>query len=221
MSTRKTFIVFSAIVVVLLLSSGGVYRKTASYFHALSEIKAYPAIPFEEFPMHFGPWQGYPLTISETVLKVAANDDYLSRVYVDQNRRLQASVYVAYTAEPRRMLGHRPRVCYTGGGWIHDGTQEDTIVTTGQREIPVLIHQFHRPGLDYQQVTVVNYYVVNGTVTSDHTSFSGLRFRRPKVTNGRAAYVAQVQISSSSETAAKILAQELSDEFFRYLPEAP
>ncbi len=221
MRTRQRFIVYSAMTVVLLLSSGWVYRQTASYFHALSEIKVYPAIPFDEFPMHFGDWQGYPLTISETVLKVASNDDYLSRVYVDPKRRLQGSVYVAYTAEPRRMLGHRPRVCYTGGGWTHDGTREDTILTVGQKEIPVLIHQFHRPGLDYQQVTVVNYYVLNGTVTSDHTSFSGLRFRRPKVTNGRAEYVAQVQISSSSETAAIILAQELSDEFFHYLPEAP
>lgn len=211
----------SVITAVFFLSSGWLYQKSASYLNVLSKIKVQPAIPFNQFPMQIGPWQGTPVSISETVLKVAANDDYLVRAYADRDRHLHATVYMAYTAEPRRMLGHRPRVCYVGGGWIHDGTQDDRITTLGQKEIPISIHRFHRPGLDYQEVTVVNYYVVNGTVTSDHKSFSGLRFRRPKVTNGRAEYVAQVQISSNSEMAARTLAQELSDEFFRYLPETP
>ena len=221
MNKQKKFYLLSVVAIVFILASGWVYQKTASYFEDLSDVQVYPEIPFSQFPMEIGPWKGKPVEISETVLKVAANDDYLSRLYVDADRRFHASVYVAYTAEPRRMLGHRPQRCYVGSGWAHDETRSSEITATSQRKIPVLVHRFHWPGLDYREVTVINYYVVNGVLTSDHRSFSGLRYRRPKITDGRAEYVAQVQVSSTSEAAAKALAQDLSDEILRYLPKAP
>ncbi len=221
MRRKHIFLLFSVITGVFFLFSWWAYQQTATYLNRLSDIIVEPAIPFSQFPMQMGPWQGTNVSISETVLKVAANDDYLSRTYVDRDRRLRATAYVAYTAEPRRMLGHRPRRCYTGSGWAHDETISDQFTTSGGQAIPILLHRFHWPGLDYQEVTVVNYYVVNGELTSDHRTFSGLRFRRPKVVEGRTDYVAQIQISSTSEAAAKMLAQELSDEILRHLPKAP
>ncbi|MHC4551319.1 MAG: exosortase C-terminal domain/associated protein EpsI [Planctomycetota bacterium] len=221
MNKQKKFYLLSIVAIVLILASGWVYQKLDLHIDKLSNVKVYPEIPFTQFPMEFGPWKGKHVEISETVLQVAHNDDYLSRLYVDADRRFHASVYVAYTAEPRRMLGHRPRRCYTGSGWSHQETRSDQITTAGGRDIPVLVHRFHWPGMDYQEIAVVNFYVVNGALTSDHRSFSGLRFRRPKITDGRAEYVAQVQVSSVSEAAAKALAQELSDEILRHLPKAP
>jgi len=202
--------------VLFFLGSGVLYRLFAERLNALSLVSVLPAIPLQDFPYQIGPWEGVDVPISETVLKVAANDDYVSRLYVDRNRNMKASLYVAYTAEPRRMLGHRPMVCYVASGWIHDGTQQDQIETLAGQEIPFLVHQFHKPGLAYQDAVVVNYYVVNGTLTADHKSFSGIRWRRPKITNGRPDYVAQIQTMSDSEQASRSLAIELSDYLLRH-----
>lgn len=198
------------------LGSGVLYHFFAERLDALNSISVSPAIPLQDFPYQIGPWEGVDVPISETVLKVAANDDHISRLYVDRNRNMKATLYVAYTAEPRRMLGHRPMVCYVASGWIHDGTQQDQIETPTDQEIPCLVHRFHKPGLTYQDAVVVNYYVVNGALTSDHKSFSGIRWRRPKITNGRPDYVAQVQTISDSEQASRSLAIELSDHLLRH-----
>jgi hypothetical protein len=180
-----------------------------------------PNMPLQQFPYQVGSWQGVDRPISETVLKVAANDDYLSRVYTDRTRHLKAALYVAYTAEPRRMLGHRPRTCYVGSGWIHDSTEEQVFETTGGERILCLIHRFHKTGLDYQNVFVLNFYIVNGMLTSDHKQFSGLRWRRPKMSDGRLNYVAQVQINSVSEAAVKNLAREFTEDILRHFPMNP
>ena len=87
------------------------------------------------------------MPISETVLKVAGNDDYLSRFYVNPKVQAGATLYVGYTAEPRRMLGHRPQVCYVGSGWVHDYTNQEVIRTAKGKEQDCLIHRFYKPGL--------------------------------------------------------------------------
>ena len=105
--------VFSCCLVVLVIAaSGTVYRVWAQKLDALSKVKVLPSIPFDQFPMDIDGWSGEDMPISETVLKVAANDDYVHRFYVQKKKRLSGSLYVAYTAEPRRMLGHRPQKCY-------------------------------------------------------------------------------------------------------------
>lgn len=211
MNTRKQIVLLAVTVIFFLLCSGWFYRQSAIHLNALSQVKIMPNMPLSRFPYQLGPWQGTDQPISETVLKVAANDDYLSRVYSDTSRHLYASLYVAYTAEPRRMLGHRPRVCYVGSGWTHGSTEEQVFETAEGTKIPCLIHQFYKTGLDYRGIFVLNFYVVNGELTADHKQFSGLRWRRPKLTDGLADYVAQVQISSVSEAAVKALARDLSD----------
>jgi EpsI family protein len=201
---------------IFFLGSGVLYRLFAQRLDALSLVRFLPAIPLQDFPYKIGPWEGVDVPISDTVLKVAANDDYVSRLYVDKNRNMTVSLYVAYTAEPRRMMGHRPTVCYVASGWIHDGSEQTAIETLAGTEIPCMIHRFHRPGLAYQDAAVVNYYVVNGVLTSDHKSFSGIRWRRPKITNGRPDYVAQIQMVSGSEQASRTLAADISDQLLRH-----
>lgn len=207
--------------ILVLLGSRTIYRFWAAHLYAQSSREILPAIPLRTFPYSIGPWDGVDVPISETVLKVAANDDYLSRSYTDPVRHLQSTLYVAYTAEPRRMLGHRPRVCYVGSGWVHDNTQEQILQVSGGRKIPCLVHRFHKTGLAYQEIVVWNYYVVNGDITSDYTQFTGLRWRRPKMNDGRVDYVAQVQISSASEVAAEKLMQDLTEAILRHFLEKP
>ena len=213
---RLSLIGFTALIVVI--GMGGYYRYAAEKLDAISQIPLLPLIPLENFPMVLDQWQGREIPISETVLRVAGNDDYLSRFYLNSTANIGASLYVGYTAEPRRMLGHRPEVCYIGSGWIHDYTQPDRIYTKSGRPLSCLIHRFFKTGLASEEVFVLNYYVVNGELTVDHKMFEGLRWRRPKQAEGRLKYVAQIQISSSSEQAVRLLAREIADPIMEYMP---
>lgn len=218
---KNRWIAAATTAIAILGASGYLYRCAEVRLAAYSSKKILPVIPLSQFPYVIGDWQGADVPISETVLKVAANDDYLSRSYVDSVRHLQATLYVAYTSEPRRMLGHHPLSCYVGNGWVHDGTQEQILDFGKGRKIPCLVHRFHKGGLDYQDIVVLNYYIINGDVTSDHRQFSGLRWRRPRVSQGRVDYVAQVQISSVSPAALENIAPELTDRILHHFPESP
>ena len=214
-------VIVAFIAILTLLGSRYLYRFLGDFLKAQSSHRILPVIPLSQFPYYVGPWEGVDVPISGTVLKVAANDDYLSRSYVDPVKHLQCTIYVAYTSEPRRMLGHRPRACYVGSGWVHDRTEERILGMSNGREVPCLVHRFHKGGLDYQDVVVLNYYIINGSITSDHKQFSGLRWRRPRMSQRRVDYVAQVQISSVSEAAIESMARDLTEEILRYFPETP
>jgi EpsI family protein len=210
---RSLYAAALAAALLLLLSDRG-YQVLEQRFSAFAGMQVMPKIPFEYFPRSIGGWEGQDVPISETVLKIAANDDYVCRRYYHAEKQLSASLYIAYTGQPQRMLGHRPQVCYVGSGWTHDGSRQEGLTTPEGRELDVLVHRFSKKGLAEQHIWVLNYYVVNGLVTSDHGAFSGLKWRRPQVRNGRAGYVAQVQISSTSEQAASAL----SDQILFHLP---
>jgi len=216
MKMRWIIAVFLAIII--LFASKVLYSFFEASLQKQSSQKILPTVFLGDFPYVIGPWEGVDVPISETVLKVAANDDYLSRSYVDPVRYLQVTVYVSYTTEPRRMLGHRPRVCYVGSGWIHDSTTEHTFELSDGLEVPCLIHRFHKGGLDYQDIAVLNYYIVNGSLTSDYKDFSGLRWRRPRANRGPVDYVSQVQISSVSEVALESAVQDFTQDILRYFP---
>jgi EpsI family protein len=69
------------------------------------------------FPMIFGSWSGRDLPIDADILKVAAVDDYLSRVYVSPQGR-SVHVYVGYYKSQRTgQLIHSPKNCLPGSGW--------------------------------------------------------------------------------------------------------
>jgi hypothetical protein len=202
----------------VLTGAGWYYGVLAEKYEAVSMLPLLPSSPLDNFPLILGGWHGRNVPISETVLKVAGNDDYLSRFYVNAQAQAGATLYVGYTAEPRRMLGHRPEVCYVGSGWILDYTKPEIVRTAKGNHSECLIHRFYRPGLAYEEVFVLNYYVLNGAITTDHKSFDGLRWRRPKQAGGRLEYVAQIQISSSSEQAVRLLAQQIADPIMDYMP---
>lgn len=214
----RRFYVFGILGVLIMGAAGGYYQYAAEKLDAISKIPLLPAIPLGTFPLILGDWNGREVPISETVLKVAGNDDHLSRFYVNSKVQAGATLYVGFTAEPRRMLGHRPDVCYVGSGWVLDETQKEVIRTADGNDVECLVHRFYRPGLAFEEVFVLNYYILNGVLTTDHKSFDGLRWRRPKQSGGRLEYVAQIQISSSSRQAVRLLAQEIAGPIMEYMP---
>jgi len=64
---------------------------------------------------------------------------------------------------------------------------------------------------------VLNFYIVNGQLTSDESVFSGVGWRTPNIGGDPARYVAQVQISSVLENSIRTAAKEIADVILDFL----
>ena len=201
----------------LLIVSGVVYRVVATRLDRLDDSFVLP-VPLKNIPDKIGGWLGRDVPLSESVLKVAGNDDYVNRFYRNDSSGQWANVYIAYTANPRTMLGHRPQVCYPANGWEHITSDEIVIKCEAGTEVPALIHRFQMPR-SASEVVVLNFYVLNGQTTNDEKTFNALRYRTPNISGDIARYVAQVQISSVLENSARAAAEEMAELFLDYLPE--
>lgn len=204
--------------VVLLIGSGIAYRVLAVHLETFVSTPINLPVPLSEFPMQVDKWVGKDMPIRETVQRVAGNDDFFNRLYVNGATNQWANVYVAYTARPRTMMGHRPQVCYPAHGWIHDSTEHKKMISRRGLEIPYLLHRFHQPPPRNEEMLVLNFYIVNGQLTDDESVFSGVGWRTPNIAGDPARYVAQVQFSSILENSLRSAAQDFSYLILDYFP---
>ena len=209
--------------VALLLVSGIIYRSLAAWRQDIVDGPIKLPVPMEEFPQKVGNWSGVDVSIPDNVVEYMEEnfaDDFFSRRYVNTATRQWINIYVVYcTTQPGGILGHRPGVCYPGGGWIHDRTESSQVITSSDREIPCLLHRFHKPAPHNIETVVLNFYVLNGKTTADGNDFSGFLGRRINLAGDPARYVAQVQISSVLEDSVREAAQDFTDLIMDYLPD--
>ena len=207
--------------VVLLVSSGMIYRILASGLERAVNRTIKLPVPMSAFPMNIGNWSGKVISIPSTTKEYMEKnfaDDYVSRQYIHSVTKARVNVYVVYcSSRPGGITGHRPRVCYKGYGWIHDSTETDHFISWAGRKIPYLIHRFHKPEMT-DQVVVLNFYILNGEPTADEKDFSGLFGQRLNLAGDLAQYVAQVQISSVLENSVQMMAKDVVDLILDYLP---
>jgi hypothetical protein len=210
-----------ALAVLLLVGAGIAYRLGVTRFQEPPPIA--PPVSLAEIPIAVDGWVGQTLeipSITEDYMRSNFADDYISRRYINEGRRLWADAYVVYcSSRPAGMLGHQPMVCFPAHGWIHDETSESEYQTRSGRRMRCLVHRFHKEAPDYGQVVVLNFYVLNGEVTLHERDFSGFFGRRPNISGNPAQYVAQVQISSVVEHSARALAAALTDSVLAILPD--
>ncbi len=212
-----------ALAVILLVAVGAGYRVAASRLnHALTSAVHLP-VPLTAIPERLDGWVGQELLIPETVREYMQDnfaDDYVSRRYLNESAGMWADLYVVYCASrPGSLQGHRPRVCYPGNGWIHDQTTESKFVSASGREVKCLVHRFHKSAPAYQDIVVLNFYVLDGQISVRESEFSSLFDRRPNLANNPARYVAQVQISSVLEHSVRSAAQDFADMLLAFLPD--
>jgi len=183
---------------VVLLAGGWGYRVTAAAVNAelAAPIRLDP--PLSALPLAIGDWRGRDVEVPSGVQRIARNDDFVNRAYVDSQTGSGVNLYIGYTARPRTMLRHRPTVCYPSAGWSHVETHAVEVApAAGERApLPALVHTFSKTDMSDQRVVVLNYYVLNGHPTIDEHSFWGLTWRDPNLQRDAGRYVAQVQISS-------------------------
>jgi hypothetical protein len=205
----------------LLVSSGITYRVLASM---IVDTAINLPISLSEFPTIIGDWSSTELSIPTTTREYMESnfaDDFLSRRYINPESQAWADVYIVYCAsKPGGMLGHQPEVCYPGNGWIHESTEESQFITRQGQEIACLIHRFHKPAPAYDEIVVLNFYIVNGQLSIDQKGFSGVLSRRYNFARNSARYVAQVQISSLMENSIRKAAEDMTGTILGFLPGA-
>jgi EpsI family protein len=201
-----------------LVGSGLVYRHYAEQWQRLLAQPVKLPTPLKAFPMQVGDWQGRDVEMSEAVKKIAGNDDYISRAYVNSKTGQTVYLYVAFSGRPRNMRGHRPQVCYKGAGWNNTASDRVAVDLADGRRMEAMIHRFDRVTPSRQAVAVLNYYVVNGQVTLTEEAFTSLGFRTPNLSGDLARYVAQVQISGEQDSAILAAARDLCGPLGRFLP---
>ena len=210
---------FWIVAILLLIFAGITYRVLASKLELITKTPIMLPVPLRMFPTQVGNWSGIDVPIPPNVQRIAGNDDYLNRQYTNTLTNSWADIYVAYTARPRTMIGHRPEICYVGGGWIHDSTLSSEVMTRSGRTIPCSIHRFHWPSAEGQELVVLNFYIVNGQVTADESVFTGVGWRTPNIAGNLARYVAQVQISSILENSVRSAAKDMIHLIFEFFPD--
>ena len=204
----------------LLIFTGIAYRVVASM---ITDTAINLPVPLSTFPSVIGNWAGTELsipTITRDYMETNFADDYISKRYINDQNHTWADVYIVYCASrPGGMLGHQPRVCYPGNGWIHDSTEKSHFLTGQGREIPCLIHRFHKPAPLYDETVILNFYVVNGKLAINQKGFTGFLGRRFNLTKNPARYVAQIQISSVIENSIRKAATDMTELILDLLPD--
>lgn len=154
--------------------------------------------PLSTLPMKIGAWQGQDVPIDANVLRVSGADDHVSRMYQDFRAGAAVNLYVAYTAQPVKMLGHRPEVCYAANGWQLRSTEKAQVKLPDGDHVECLVHLFTRDEPHAEGLVVLNYYILQGRHTTEWTDFWGPRWRAPNFARDPNYYVAQVQIAGSA-----------------------
>lgn len=101
---------FWAIVLALAVATVGLHVLSHGEPVALSS-------PLDRFPLELGSAQGRDVTLDSEVLKVAAVDDYVNRVYHTPEGR-PIGLYVGYyKSQQTGDVIHSPKNCLPGSGW--------------------------------------------------------------------------------------------------------
>ncbi len=208
------------IAIILLISSGIAYRALASL---IVKTAINLPLPLKTLPIVIGDWAGMELSIPTTTreyMETNFADDYISRRYINSRSQTYADIYIVYCASrPGGMLGHQPRVCYPGNGWIHESTEKSHFQSLQGREIPCLIHRFYKPAPAYDEIVILNFYLVNGQLATNQRGFSGILGRRYNLSRNPSRYVAQVQISSLLENSVRNAASDMAELILELLPD--
>jgi hypothetical protein len=202
---------------------GITYRVIASHLELIIDNPIMLPIPLSKLPLQVGDWVGKELSIPNITKEYMERhfaDDFLSRRYINSVTQAWADIYVVYcSSKPAGIIGHQPRICYPAHGWIHNETEPSQFPSRSGKQISCLIHRFHKPAPAYEQVIVLNFYIVNGQITTSENEFSTLLGRRPNIGGDPARYVAQVQISSVLENSTLSSARDIAALILDFFPD--
>lgn len=125
---------------------------------------------FDQFPMRVGQWNGIQQPAFEpSILAVLGVDDYLTRVYVNEDRSAGVGVYIGYYGSQRQGdTMHSPQNCLPGAGWEPvSNSHMPILVATGPDTAPreIVVNRYIiQKGLDRQ--LVLYWYQSHGRIVA-------------------------------------------------------
>lgn len=192
--TPRSVFVVAAATAGFLIATGIAYRLMAQYLSRPSAEVVLTNEALAQLPMSIDRWSGRDVPLEASVIRATATDAHVHRTYT--RGRESVGLFVAYGIRARDLAPHRPEVCYPSSGWTLQQARPMDLPIADGSVIPVTVYRFTRGGVGgNQQVTVLNYYIVDGRVAAD---VSALR-RRAWRGAGGIRYLAQVQITSSGD----------------------
>jgi EpsI family protein len=112
---------------------------TAIFLHARSRNEVLPMRqPLKAFPLQVGEWSGTDVAISQDVLDVLGQGDFLLRVYQDDSgRNSDVDLFMAYFSSQRAGdTIHSPKNCLPGAGWSPIEAGRISISSPGHAPFP-------------------------------------------------------------------------------------
>ncbi len=149
-------------------------------------------------PLQLGPWQGQDIPLDETVRRIAGEDDYLNRQYVNDGTGRSIGLYVGYLGRPRSRMGHRPDVCYITHGFKQ--LSEEPVVIDGSdgERMPALLYEFEPPQMGAPHQLVMVLYSVNGKYVNSVASANSYNTRGAGLISRDASYAGRIQVAMSA-----------------------
>jgi EpsI family protein len=192
---NSSHLVSVLVAVVLLGASGAAYRAAAARFGRAPGGVVLERGTLNKLPLQIGDWVGVEVSMDEQIVRATDTDDHVNRTYVQRRRDRQVVLWIAYGIRLRDLMPHRPEVCYTSSGWSVDGTKAMDLAMEDGGTLPCRILRFQRGGLGSGDITVLNYYLVDGEYCADVSLLRSTQWRRGEE---KVRYAAQIQIASSS-----------------------
>lgn len=85
----------------------------------------------KSFPLNIDNWSGRDQELADAVQEGIEADDYLWRVYLDDDELNYLGLLVVYRKYGRRGFVHRPEMCYPAAGWTLSDKEYVTIPYAG------------------------------------------------------------------------------------------
>lgn len=179
----------------VLLTAGTVHRWLALRIEtALGKVAA-PKVPLSELPLRIETWEGRDEPLDERIRRIAADDDFVNRTYVNQVTGRTVSLYVGYIGRPRSRAGHRPDVCYPAHGYKELSRERWAARDERGRAVPALLFEFASVESHAPPELVLANYLINGRFVNDTAAANAYNARNPGLFSRQLAYVTRIQVA--------------------------
>ncbi len=197
----------TALALAIILLAGAGYRHLSAALH--QEARFVPLIGegLAAIPKEIGEWRGIELPLEQAIIQRTDTDAHLSRIY-RRPAGPDISVFIGYGGRARDLLPHRPEVCYPSAGWVPRGARTDEVLSASGEAVPIKVHTFTRGGFDQRTLVVLNYYIVDGMLTTDVEQLRSVLGRG----GGARRYLCQLQLATQVELRGSV---EQSEEALR------
>jgi EpsI family protein len=179
----------------VLIATGTGHRVLANWLTGALNHSLSPRRPLSTLPLEIRQWKGVDVAMDAQVRRIAGDDDFVNRTYVDVGARRSVGLYVGFLGKPRSRMAHRPEVCYPAHGYRLLAQRCVRVDAGGQNLVPATLYEFESPESGKPRDLVLAMFLVNGQYIDGDTAGTTYNIRGPGLFGTAAAYLMRIQVS--------------------------